>query len=95
MLPSEYDGREYEDWIYEDREDSDDESASFSCYKTRKLQLLDTEGGLVERILRRVRSPNLIWLRWQECQLTSLPLWIPMKNLSILEVIRSELETLW
>jgi Leucine-rich repeat (LRR) protein len=61
----------------------------------RKLQLLATEGGMLEQILRRVQSPNLIWLRWYKCPYSSLPSWIPMKNLRVLEVRGNKLQHLW
>lgn len=61
----------------------------------RKLQLLDTEDGLLELILWKVQSPNLIWLRWSNCPTRSLPPWIPIKNLRVLHVMGSFLETLW
>lgn len=60
-----------------------------------KLQLLDTESGLLEFILTKVRSPNLIWLRWSNCPTRSLPSCIRMKNLRVLHVMGSFLETLW
>jgi hypothetical protein len=59
------------------------------------LQLLETEGHLLERILRRVHSPNLIWLSWRDCPYTYLPSWIPMKNLRVLKVEGRVLKTLW
>lgn len=86
---------------------NNDKYASFSSAKRRKLPLLDmknlqfldiedsVEDGLLERILGRVHSPNLIWLRWYNCPYSSLPSWIPMKNLRVLEVQGNELETLW
>jgi Leucine-rich repeat (LRR) protein len=76
--------------------------ASQMSYNTRygrigmkKLQLLDTEDGHLELILRRVRCPNLIWLRCYKYPYSSLPSWIPMQNLRVLNVAGSELETLW
>jgi len=62
---------------------------------TRGLQLLDIEGGHLERILERVQSPNLIWLRWRGCPDSSLPPWIPMKDLRVLQVHGRVLKTLW
>lgn len=60
-----------------------------------KLQLLDIEGGHLERIFRRVHSPNLVWLRWKDCPYYSLPSSIPMENLRVLQVFGSSLKTLW
>jgi len=51
-----------------------------------KLQLLQTEGYLLERILTRVHSPNLVWLSWRDCPYSDLPSWIPMNNLRVLKV---------
>ena len=75
---------------------------------TKKLQILHIEGGVplehilgrvelpdMERILRRIELPELLWLYWRECPYSSLPSWIPVKNLRHLEVSWSELKTLW
>jgi len=59
------------------------------------LLLVATEDGYLERILRRVRSPNLIWLRWYKCPYSCLPSWIPMENLKVLEVAGEKLKILW
>lgn len=61
----------------------------------RRLQLLDIEGGHLKSVLERVQSPNLIWLRWRGCPDSSLPLWIPMKDLRVLQVRGRVLKTLW
>jgi hypothetical protein len=74
-------------------EDHDDDD--FEGIQMRKLQLVDTEGSLLKRILMRVKSPNLIWLCWKKCPYSSLPPWISMKNLKVLEVSGDTLETLW
>jgi len=64
----------------------------------RTLQLLDTENAILERLL---RSPmehfprSLIWLRWNKCPKRSLPSWIHMRNLRVLQVSGSVLKTLW
>lgn len=57
--------------------------------------LLDVEDGDMERILTRVQSPNVIWIRWYKCPFSSLPTWIPMQNLTYLEVGGRLLQTLW
>ena len=62
---------------------------------TRCLQILHAEGVVVERILRRVELPDIIWLSWNDCPFSSLPSWIPVKNLRFLRVSGSELITLW
>lgn len=59
------------------------------------LQLLATEDGCLKRIFSRVRSPHLIWLCWSKCPYSSLPSWIPMDNLRVLEVAGSRLNVLW
>eukprot|EP00253_Pinus_taeda_P015740 PITA_15740 len=59
------------------------------------LQLVTTEAGYLENIMRRTRSPNLIWLRWYKCPYSCLPSWIPMENLKVLEIAGGQLEILW
>ena len=71
----------------------DDEA--FDGIEIRRLQLVDTEGILLERILSRVKSPDLIWVCWKECPYSSLPDWIPMKKLRVLRVSGRTLKTLW
>jgi len=66
-----------------------------SPYRSSNFQLIATEEDNLESILRRVESPNLIWLRWNNCPYTWLPKWIPMKNIRVLEVSGNKLETLW
>lgn len=63
--------------------------------RMKRLQLLDTEGALVEHILAKVQYPNLKWLRWDNCPHFSLPSSISMKNLRVLQVGGPKLETLW
>lgn len=93
----------------DDEEDDEDDDSSHPSRKFRKkwktmlqlnevkvtkLQLLDID-ILSKHVLRGVQSPNLIWLRWSACHLSSLPSWIPMENLRVLEVHGKELTTLW
>ena len=61
----------------------------------RRMRILDTENALLERILRRVELPDVIWLRWEKCPHSSLPSWVPLKNLRFLQVSKSMLNTLW
>jgi hypothetical protein len=70
---------------------------SREVFRINKLQLLEAEGDLVEGILSKVRSPNLnlIWLRWTCCPCSSLPSWIPMHDLRVLEVSGTKLKRLW
>jgi Leucine-rich repeat (LRR) protein len=42
-----------------------------------------------------LRHSDLVWLRCDGYPYTSLPVWIPKKNLRVLEVTGAELETLW
>ena len=67
----------------------------FDGINMRRLQLLDTEGILLERILKSVKSPDLLSLWWKQCPYSSLPSWIPMKKLRVLRVSGTTLQTLW
>jgi hypothetical protein len=67
---------------------------SFHGISVMNLQLLETVGLLLDRILR-VRLPNLIWLSWRDCPYKYLPSWITLENLRVLKVNGGELETLW
>jgi hypothetical protein len=84
MVPSEYN---------DDNDDYDDDA--FGGIGMRRLQLLDTEDAFLESILSKVELPNLLWIRWNMCPHSSLPTWIPMKNLRVLQVYGSALKTLW
>jgi hypothetical protein len=64
-------------------------------YRFRQLQLVATEDGHLKIILRRVESPNLIWVRWNNCPSACLPSWIPTKNMRVLQVVGNKLKTLW
>lgn len=59
------------------------------------LHFLEAEGSVVESILTRVRSPKLMWLHWINCPHSSLPPWLPMHDLRVLEVAGKELKILW
>lgn len=59
------------------------------------LQLVAAEGDYLERILRRARAPHIQWIRWYKCTHSSLPSWIPMENLEVLEVEGRKLRVLW
>lgn len=59
------------------------------------LQLVASEEGYPERILRRARSPHLMWLRWYKCGNSCLPSWIPMESLRVLEIAGAKLKLLW
>jgi hypothetical protein len=60
-----------------------------------KLELLMGEGDHVENILRAGQSRVLTWLRWHNCPSRSLPSWITMNNLRVLQITGGSLETLW
>eukprot|EP00253_Pinus_taeda_P012479 PITA_12479 len=73
-----------------------DDDDDFDSIQMERLHLVDTEGSLLERILKSAKSPNLIWLRWNKCPYSSLPRdLIPMKKLKFLRVSGDKLETLW
>eukprot|EP00253_Pinus_taeda_P024395 PITA_24395 len=85
---------------YDERSDTDedDKRASFSRYKMKNLQILDIHEGdddLLKCLLEGVDSPNLLYLRWRNCRCSSLPPYIPMKKLRVLDVEGPKLETLW
>ena len=52
----------------------------------KKLPLVVAEDDYLERILKRAGSTHLIWLCWYKCPYSSLPSWIPMEKLRVLEV---------
>jgi hypothetical protein len=60
----------------------------------RRLQILHIEGSLFERILMKVKLPNLLWFHWEKCPHSSLPAWVPIKNLRVLQVSHSRLNTM-
>lgn len=59
------------------------------------LHFLEAEGSVVKSILTKVRSPKLMWLHWINCPHSSLPSWLPMHDLRVLEVAGEELKILW
>nr|ADW94528.1 putative truncated TIR-NBS-LRR protein [Pinus monticola] len=74
-----------------------DERPSFSRYKMKNLELLEIDIGEdhLKCLLEAVDSPNLLWFCWEDCPCSSLPSYIPMENLRVLEVEGSELKKLW
>ena len=78
--------REYNGFVDDD---------AFGGIRMKRLQLLDIEDVLLDNILPKTQSSNLIWLRWNKCPYSSLPSSIPMKNLRVLHVSGDKLETLW
>ena len=72
-----------------------DNEEEFDRIQLRSLELVDTEGILLERILNSVKFPDLLSLWWKQCPYSSLPSWIPVKKLRVLRVSGSTLQTLW
>lgn len=62
---------------------------------SRNLKFLAAQGGYVEKILTRVGSADLLWLKWHKCTHSSLPSWISMEKLRVLKVEGSKLTELW
>lgn len=61
----------------------------------KELQLLRAEGDCLRSISNLLRHSELLWLCWDKYPYTSLPFWLPTKNLRVLEVNQGKLETLW
>ena len=73
-----------------------EEDDLMATIRTTRLQIIHTEGSLLERILTMANSSaDILWIRWRDCPYSSLPSWIPMNNLRILHVSGSVLNTLW
>ena len=74
----------------------EDEHGDVLCIiRQRRLDILHSEGFIMERILKTLKSPNILWIRWKGYPNSSFPSWIPMNNLNILHVFGSVLNTLW
>ena len=69
--------------------------SNFHFRGMKNLHLVAAEDDYLERILKRTGSTHLIWLCWYKCPYSSLPSWIPMEKLRVLEVGGSELKILW
>lgn len=65
------------------------------CIQTLQLLDINARDCFLEPFLRSLQLPNLIWLRWHKCPHTSLPSWIPMGNLRVLELQGKEFKILW
>lgn len=59
------------------------------------LQLLRAEGDFVQRLLSAGQFPRLIYLRWENCPIFSLPSSFPIQNLRVLHIEGNYLKTLW
>ena len=65
------------------------EDDAFDGIQTRRLQLVDIEASLLEHIIMTMKSLNLIWICLNKHPNSSLPSWILMKNLRLLQVLGS------
>jgi len=63
--------------------------------RLRNLQLVATEEDHLEDILSRVKPRHVRWFRWYRCSHSSLPDWVPMENLRVLEMEGHSLNVLW
>ena len=71
------------------------EDNTFDGIQMRRLQLVDVEASLLECSIMTMKSLNLIWIFLNKYPNSSLPSWILIKNLRLLEVSRSTIEILW
>ena len=71
------------------------EDDAFDNIQMRRLQLVDTEASLLERNIMTMKSLNLIWICLNKHPNSSLPSWILMKNLRLLQVSLRALEIFW
>jgi hypothetical protein len=81
--------------VHENSPEQSFENLSTSCCNLSRLQLLRAEGYFVERVFSFGELPKLIYLRWENCPNSSLPLSIPIKNLKVLYINGENLKTLW
>ena len=59
------------------------------------VDLRDIEDGDMERILGRVRSPNVTWIRQYMCPYSSIPSCIPFEEFNIFGGGQEKLASLW
>ena len=71
------------------------EDDAFDSIQMRRLQLVDIEASPLERSIMMVKSMNLIWICLNKHPNSSLPSWILMKNLRLLQVLGSATEIFW
>ena len=71
------------------------EDNAFDGIQMRRLQLVDTEASLLERSIMTIKSLNLICICLNKHPNSSLPSWILMKNLRLLQELRSTVEIFW
>eukprot|EP01018_Ginkgo_biloba_P026301 Gb_06231 [translate_table: standard] len=67
-----------------------------SSLRIRGLQLLvvEVEDDCLKGMLNNVGG-NLVWLRWYNCPYKSIPSWLSMEKLRVLELIDGHFETFW
>ena len=71
------------------------EDDAFDGIQMRRLQLVDTKASLLERSIMTMNSLNLIWICLNKDSNSSLPSWILMKNLRLLQVSGSATKIFW
>ena len=71
------------------------EADAFDGIQMRRLQLVKIEASLLERSIMTMKSLNLIWICLNKHPNSSLPSWILMKNLRLLQVLGSAEEIFW
>ena len=61
------------------------------------LHLLRAHGDCLGSISNLLKKSDLLWLHWNDFPNVSLPPWIPLKKLRVLEIrmATGELKTLW
>ena len=67
----------------------------FEGIQMRRLQLVDTEASLLEHSIMTMKSLDLIWICMNKNPNSSLPSWMLMKNLRLLQVSGSATEIFW
>eukprot|EP01018_Ginkgo_biloba_P026302 Gb_06234 [translate_table: standard] len=67
-----------------------------SSLRIRGLQLLvvEVDEDCLKGMLNNVEG-NLVWLRWYNCPYKSIPSWLSMEKLRVLELIDGHFETFW
>ena len=71
------------------------EDDAFDGIQMRRLQHVDTEASLLECSIMTMKSLNLIWICLNKDPNSSLPSWILMKNLRLLQVSWSATKIFW
>ena len=71
------------------------EDNAFDGIQMRRLQLVDVEASILEHNIMTMKSLNLIWICLKKHPNSSLPSWILVNNLRLLQGSRSATEILW